>query len=155
MPRTPSPLATVAALLVLFLGGGVVGVELAERLAPGSWLAQAVSLFALPFAFAAGLQAWYGLALFLLVPRLVRWLVAGRPVRDPNAVVGTPSIPGSFVFVPISSVAGGIAGLVTGLASPTHPAWVVTLAYWLLGTVHGLAAWRLARRGVLLPPESI
>jgi hypothetical protein len=44
---------------------------------------------------------------------------------------------------------------VAGLASPTQPAWLVALVYWLVGTAHGVLGWRLARRGVLLPPESI
>lgn len=152
MPGSPSPLPTIAAFLGLFLGGAVIGVELAEELAPGSWIAQIVSFFALPFAFATGLQAWYGLALFSLIPRLVRWLVAGRP---PGQALETPRIPGSFVFVPISSAAGGAAGLVVGLASRTHPSWLIVVAYWLLGTIHGVVAWRLARRGVLLPPENV
>jgi hypothetical protein len=45
--------------------------------------------------------------------------------------------------------------MVVGLASSTHPAWLVALVYWLVGTGHGALAWRLARRGVLMPPESI
>ncbi|CAN5891022.1 hypothetical protein BH24GEM1_BH24GEM1_13280 [soil metagenome] len=33
--------------------------------------------------------------------------------------------------------------------------WLVALVYWLVGTVYGLVAWQLARRGFLLPPESL
>lgn len=73
------------------------------------------------------------------------------------AVAGfsAPGIPGSLVFLPLGSVAGAAAGMVVGLASSTHPAWLVALVYWLVGTGHGALAWRLARRGVLMPPESI
>jgi hypothetical protein len=45
--------------------------------------------------------------------------------------------------------------VVAGLASSTQPAWLVMLVYWLVGTVHGVVAWRLARSGVLMAPESV
>ena len=144
----------IAALLGLFLGGGAAGIALAKTLVPGSWLAEAVSFFALPVAFAAGLQAWYGLALLSLVPRLVGWLRGRGTGRPPRPLGGTPQLPGSFVFLPLSSGIGGVVGLVVGLMSSTHPAWQVALWYWLVGTLHGVLAWRLARSGALLLPES-
>jgi hypothetical protein len=52
-------------------------------------------------------------------------------------------------------MAGLVSGLVVGIMSPTHPAWLVALLYWLVGTGHGALAWRLARMGVLIPPESV
>ena len=48
-----------------------------------------------------------------------------------------------------------LAGSVSECASTTHPAWLVALAYWLAGTLHGLIAWRLARRGILIPPQTV
>ena len=107
----PPTFPLIAAILGLFLGSGAVGVAMAGALAPGSRLAEAVSLFALPFAFAVGLQAWYGLALLSLVPRLVRWLVGGC----------VPALPGAFVFVPLSSCAGALAGIVSGSRPPPIP----------------------------------
>jgi hypothetical protein len=141
--------------MTLFLGGAAAGLGLAGALAPGSWVAQGVSLFALPVAFAASLQTWYGLALLSLVPRLLGWLRGSTGVPPRNLGLPTLEVPGSFVFLPISSGVGAVAGVVVGLVSSTHPAWLVALVYWLVGTVHGVLGWRLARRGFLLPPESL
>jgi hypothetical protein len=154
MPSSPGLVTSISALLSLFLGGAAAGIGLAGILAPGSWLAEIVSFFALPVAFAAGLQAWYGLALFSLIPRLFRW-VSGSSSRPAGDQAERRRLPGSLVFLPLSSGAGALAGIVVGLVSPTHPIWVIVLVYWLVGTAHGLLAWRLARGGVLLPPESI
>ena len=151
MRDSPSVPGFLASLLVLFVGGAALGNWLADVLAPGSWVAQVVSFFALPVAFAAGLQAWYGLAIIGMVFRLLRWSVTtGRAL--PRRSRG---IPGGFVFVPISSTAGIIAGLIAGLASPTHSTLFVALVYWCVGTVHGLLAWLLARTGWLAPPEAV
>jgi hypothetical protein len=151
MTGSPGPLATVSALLGLFLGGAAAGLGLARALAPGSWLAELVSFFALPVAFAVGLQAWYGLALLSLIPRLLRRMSVSNLPPTPDQ---PRPLSGTFVFLPLSSAAGALAGAVAGLSSATSPSWLVFLVYWLTGTVHGLLAWRLARGGVLLPPES-
>jgi hypothetical protein len=128
---------------------------LAEAFAPGSWIAAVAGFFALPLAFAGGLQGWYGLALLSLLPRLLGRLRGLPSAPAPGGLAARPSIPGSFVFLPFSSVAGAAAGIVVGLASATHPAWLVALVYWIVGTSHGALAWHLARGGYLIPPESI
>lgn len=153
MPGSPGTLAAVGAFMGLFLGGGAAGAGLAELLAPGSRLAGAVGLFALPVAFAAGLQAWQGLALLGLIPRLLGRLRTNgsRPAARPPE--GLPGLPGSFVFLPLSSGAGALAGMIAGLASSTYPWWLVASTFWLVGTAHGLLGWQLARRGVLWPTE--
>ncbi len=153
--RSPSPLAIAAVFMTLFLGGAAAGVGLAGALAAGSWVAQVVSFFALPVAFAASLQAWYGMALLSLVPRLLGRLRGSTPERPRQPGSAQPGIPGSFVFLPISSGVGAVTGIVVGLVSSTHPAWLVALVYWVIGTAHGLLGWRLARGGFLLPPESM
>ena len=141
--------------MVLFLGGGAIGHAMAQAFAPGSWLAEIAGLFALPLAFAAGLQVWYGLALLSLIPRLV----AALRTRKLDALRGPgrrpAGLPGSFVFLPLSSIAGLVAGLLVGLASPTHSVWLVTLLFWVVGSAHGALAWALARAGILVPPESV
>ena len=149
----PAPLALAGALIGLFLGGALVGGALAAAFAPGSWLAEVVGFFALPLAFAAGLQAWYGLALLSLIPRVLTRLRGREPGGVPARYAG--GLPGSSVFLPFGSVAGGVAGLLVGLLSVTHPVWLVALAYWAVGTAHGALAWRLARAGLLTPPESL
>lgn len=154
IPNSPAPLAIIAAFLGLFLGGAAAGGALAGAFAPGSWIAEVVGFFALPLAFAAGLQAWYGLALLSLIPRFLGWLRGSRPLPVRRRQSASSSIPGSFVFLPLGSVAGATAGIVVGLASSTHPGWLVALVYWIVGTGHGALAWRLAHRGFLIPPES-
>jgi hypothetical protein len=154
IPHSRAPLAVIAAYLGLFVGGAAIGGALAEAFAPDSWLAEAAGFFALPLAFAAGLQAWYGLALFGLVLRALGSLWGSRS-REPRVRHGvSASLPGAFVFLPFSSTAGAAAGIVVGLASPTHAAWLVALVYWVVGTGHGALAWALARGGFLTPPES-
>jgi hypothetical protein len=154
MPHSPAPLGIMAAFLGLFLGGAAVGGALARVFAPTSWIAEAVGFFTLPIAFAAGLQAWYGLALLHLIPRVFGSLRGLRPQAARSRPGASASIPGAFVFLPLSSVVGAIAGIAVGLASPTHPAWLVALVYWIVGTGYGALAWGLARGGFLTPPES-
>jgi hypothetical protein len=150
----PRVVATAVAFVGLFLGSAAVGSGLARILAPGSWLAEAVSFFALPLAFAAGLQLWYGLALFSLVPRLVRAFLRSDGAAPVPTSSPTTALVGSWVFLPMSSGLGAVAGLVVGLASPTQSLWIVFPVYWLVGTLHGALAWRLARAGILMPPEA-
>jgi hypothetical protein len=149
---TPRPLSIACAFFGLFIGGALVGLGLARLLAPGSWWADALSGFALPLAFVLSLQAWFGLALLSLIPRLVRRLLG----RDPwGSAPPLPPIPGAAAFVPISSAIGLVVGIAVGWLSATHALWLVASVYWLVGTFYGLLAWRLARAGLLLPPENV
>lgn len=152
MSTFPGTWPALAAFGVLFLGGALTGLGLASWLAPGSWLAEAVGLFALPVAFALGLQAWYGLALLGLIPRLLGRL---RGLDTAPARPAAPEVPGSVVFLPLSSGIGAVAGVLVGLVSSTQPVWLVAAVYWIAGTAHGAIGWQLARRGWLMPPESI
>ncbi len=155
MPSSPGLVTRISALLALFVGGAAAGIGLTGSLAPGSWVAETVSFFALPIALAVGLQAWYGLALVGLIPGVLRRVTGSSPPPVVGRQAERRRLLGSIVFLPLSSGAGALAGVVTGLVSSTHPLWFVALVYWLAGTAHGLLAWRLARGGVLLPPESI
>ena len=162
-PETPAPggstrphprggaLALLAALAALFPGSAAVGVLLAERLAPGSWLAQIVGFFALPLAFVAGLQMWIGVAIFGAIVRLL----IGRRRSIGRRTETRAALPGSVVFLPLSSAAGLAAGLIVGVV-PASPSLLLAIAvFWLLGTLHGWLAWRLARAGVLVPPDTM
>ena len=140
MTRSPRLPAILAAYVGLFPGSAAVGVWLAELLAPGSRLAELVSFFAL---------AHLG-----LVPRLLGRLRASGSAAPAARTWGRPELPGSWVFFPLSSVFGLLAGVAVGLASSSHAAWLVALVYWLVGSLHGLLAWRLARAGFLMPPDA-
>jgi hypothetical protein len=143
--------ALIAALLVLFPGSAALGVTLAEWLAPGSWIAQIAGFFALPLAFVLGLQMWIGVAIFGAVVRLL--VSRSRPPRisDRDRIV----LPGSFVFFPLSSGAGLLAGVITAIVPSASSAILAIAVFWLTGTLHGFVAWRLAKRGVLVPPDSM
>jgi hypothetical protein len=149
--NTGGPLALIVALLVLFPGSGGAGVTLAQYLAPGSWIAEAVGLFALPLAFVWGLQLWIGTA---LLGAVVGLLLGRRSARDRPAPGEMLILPGSIVFLPLSSAAGLLAGIVIALLPATWSALLSIVAFWAIGTVHGLAAWQLAKRGVLVLPDS-
>ncbi|HET8623734.1 MAG TPA: hypothetical protein VFM14_09255 [Gemmatimonadales bacterium] len=56
--------------------------------------------------------------------------------------------------MPIASGIGAVVGIVVGWLSATHRVWLVAPIYWLAGTFYGWLAWRLARAGLLMPPES-
>ena len=127
MPGTPGTLPIVLAFVGLFFGGAAIGGALAAVFAPGSWIAEVAGFGALPLAFAVGMQAWYGLALVSLIPRLLG-MVLGVPARQARREQARGAgIPGSFVFLPLGSLAGATAGVVVGLVSPTHSAWLVGL----------------------------
>ena len=145
-------MALVAALLALFPGSAAIGVTLAEWLAPGSWIAQIAGFFALPLAFVTGLQLWIGAA---VLGALVRLIVFRRRPWRASEEGGSAGLPGSFVFFPLSSAAGLLAGaLIALLPAATSAVWAIVV-FWLTGTLHGLAAWRLAHRGVLVPPDGV
>ena len=151
--KAPGPWVMALAITGLFLGGGAVGDLLARLLAPGSWIAEAVGLFALPVAFAVAMQLWYGFAIFVLAPQLIALLFGRRPASP--AGIRRRSLPGAFLFLPVSAAAGTLAGLVIGIVSSTTPL-IVVLAVWMaVGVAHGWAGWRLAVTGCLVPPESV
>ena len=153
-PGTRSGWLIAASFVVLFPGGAAVGDLLARTLAPGSFVAEAVSFFALPVAFAMALQAWYGFAIVSVAATLWRMLVRRAKGAAGRAFAPRRHLPGAFVFLPFSVGASAFAGAVAGLLSPTRPALLVFLVYLAGGLLHGLAAWRLARAGYLMPPEA-
>ena len=154
MKTDRGPLPLILALLVLFLGGAVIGVALARTFAPGSFLAEAVSFFALPVAFAFGLKAWFGLALAGAAIRVIG-MRRSDAAQSQTAREETRPLAGSFVFLPLSSGAGALAGIVVAIVSTRGSGWLAWVTYWTVGTLHGFVSWRLARAGVLMPPESV
>lgn len=147
LEREPPIWRQIATLIVLFLGSGVGGALVAERLAPDSIVASAAGLFALPFTFAIGLQLWLGTGLLLAIVHRLR----GRKFdKQP----GERLIPGgAFVFVPLAVAFNGAAGLVVAIAGSSI-GWVATLVlYVTLGALYGTACWRLARAGYIPMPH--
>lgn len=147
-------MTTALALLLAVPGGSALGAALAAWLAPGSWFASAVGMFALPLAFVAGLQSWIGLAFLLVLPRFVLAALRGdwRSAR-PRGDTPLPSPPGYGIFVPIASAAGLAAGVLTAFtgarAIPSLAVW------WAAGTAYGLMMRWFAGKGWLRWPDSM
>jgi hypothetical protein len=153
--RAPrSALLIVAALAVALFGGAALGLGLAQLMAPRSILADIVSFFVFPLAFALGWQAWIGLAIALSLPRLFRRLRRPEePAVEPEEVrAPVDALPGAGIFVPIATGMGLAAGVLVGLVS-TWPLQAVLVAYTLSGLGYGLVLWGLANAGFLLWPE--
>jgi hypothetical protein len=140
-PPPRSPWLQALALAVMFLGSGLGGTLLVTTIAPGSFLAAFAGAFAFPLAFGLGMPCWLGLALATALWGRVRH---GPRKARPHEIPG-----GSIAFVPVSIGLAGVAGLVVGLSGSRIGAVATLALYLLLGTVHGVACWQLARRGYL------
>jgi hypothetical protein len=153
--RSPrSPILVLAALTLAIGGGVVLGVGLAHALAPRSTLANIVSTFLFPLAFALGWQAWIGLAIALSLPRLFRrFRRLESPDVEPDADRAPAAVlPGAGIFVPIATGMGLAGGLLVGLVS-TWPLPAVLVIYTSGGLGYGLVLWWLADAGFFLVPE--
>lgn len=155
MPSQRSAWITVPLIMLLFLGGGMLGLRLAEQVAPESGIAAFAGLFMLPMAFAAGLQLWLGFALVAAIGYLMRHLLrlARRAPASAERIVPAMIPPGSFAFLPCGLVCGGAAGLVTGFVASEAGFLMVLFAYLGVGCAYGLLCWQLARNGWLPFPE--
>jgi hypothetical protein len=146
---------TIPLLFLLFLGGAVLGMSLAERLAPESFVAAFVGLFMLPLAFILGMQFWLGLALLGAIGHGLRYLLGrarGSTARLPRTASSTIP-PGSVAFFPIAALSGGVGGLITASVASRAGFLAVVLTYSVIGMAYGLLCWQLARRGWLPFPE--
>jgi hypothetical protein len=137
-------------MLGVFGSGPLLGIGLARLLAPGSFVAESIGMFAFPLAFVVGLQAWLGFAIFAAVAGFGRRLLSKKLAQHTGPSAAPP---GSFVFVPLSVGAGLLAGIVVGLVSETHALMTSVLLYVAAGIVYGSVVWQLARSGYLPFPE--
>lgn len=153
IPRR-NTLIVVTVLAVAFFGAGGLGLALAATLAPGSQVASAISFLLLPAALILGFNAWLGLAILILVPQLIVRLLRPGPSRVLVEARREVVPPGSWAFLPMSSVIALAGGIVVGFLSVAYQGWVVALVYWLVGTIYGASLWFLARTGYLPFPDS-
>lgn len=156
--NTPSPrprALTVPIVLGLLFGGGYVGTQLANLVAPDSGLAEFISFFALPVSLTFGIIGWLGAASVRVLRMRRRAARAGKDSRTVTEPFATGSIfpPGSFAFVPAALIPCALAGVVVGLLS-SHFGFIAVLgSYLLLGLGYGLSCWKLAQHGYLPFPE--
>ena len=149
-----SPWVTAPVVLGFFFGGGYVGIQLANGLAPNSAIAEFVSFFALPVSFFIGIVGWLGTAVLGALPKLVRLIRhKDRSSGRENGLAGSAIPPGSFAFVPAAIVSCTLCGLVVGALSTTLSFIIVVFLYFVLGIGYGAACWKLAQNGFLPFPE--
>ena len=144
----PAPVRRFLTLLALLVGGGVAGPALARNVAPGSAVAEFVSFLFLPFSLLLGLSLWLGVATLAML------LASG--LRRPKYVPDAPVMRrGAFVFVPVSVMVSGSAGVFVALL-PSSTSFVgAFLGYQVLGILYGILAWQLAQRGQLPTVENM
>lgn len=123
---------------------------MAERLAPGWFLAGLAGLFMLPLSFLVGLVLWQGVAIIKLLFRLP-FLLFRRSQGARVEVVAIP--PGAAVFVPVALFFGLVGGFVIGAMPGDSGVFEATGWGGLLGGFYGVAVWQLARRGYIAFPE--
>lgn len=149
-----SPWVTAPVVLGLFFGGGFVGEQLANALAPYSAIAEIVGFLALPVSFFIGIVGWLGTAVFGALPKLVRLIRhKKRSSGQENDLAESAIPPGSFAFIPAAVVSCMLCGLVVGALSTTLSFIVVVALYFVLGLGFGAACWKLAQSGFLPFPE--
>jgi hypothetical protein len=143
------PASTVASfiiLLILFVGGGFAGEQLAIALAQGSGLSRLLGFLALPASFVFGFFAWAGAAAIVVV----KWFAKGG-ARSSQRPRGIP--PGASGFLWSSVLSCSLVGMLIGLLSNTHGFIVVFSSYFAVGVAYGALCWRLARSGWLQFPR--
>jgi hypothetical protein len=144
---------TVPTTFALFLGGGIVGAEMAHRLAPGSMFASFLSLMTLPLAFAAGMYKWLG---FSVVAAVLEWFDRLAHVaffRNAPRPAGNEAVPpGTIAFIPAALAATGGCGVIVGMVSSSS--FISTIGiYLVIGLIYGVLCWSLARKGFIPFPE--
>ena len=144
---------TVPTTFSLFLGGGIVGAELAHRLAPGSMFASFLSLMTLPLAFAAGMYKWLG---FAVVSAVLEWfdrLARAAFFTNAPRQTGSEAVPpGTIAFIPAALAATGGCGVIVGMVGSTSFFDAIGI-YLVVGLIYGVLCWSLARKGFIPFPE--
>ena len=138
------PLLAALNAFTLFLGGGLIGALLAGWVAPGSGVAAAVSLLALPGAFMLSLLLWQGFTFFVAILRLLRY----RRRVDKGTSVFEALARKAWILVPVPVIFCSFAGIVVGIVGDTGFIKTVFL-YVLLGSVYGWICYALGRTGRL------
>lgn len=138
-------------IIGLLIGGAVLGILLADWIAPGSSLAMPLSALLFPASIILGFFGWLGLAI-LHLPIAIFRLITGR--KQPEHGRGDQFIPpGSFAFLPVSVLLSTLVGLACGLVPGGWSVLTTVPLYVALGTAFGLLLWRLAKIGLLPFPE--
>ncbi len=149
--RTRLTLWQSLTIIGLLIGGALLGILLADWIAPGSSLAMPVSALLFPVSIILGFFGWLGLAILHLPMAIFRW-ITGR--KQPDHGRGDQFIPpGSLAFLPVTVFCSALVGLICGLVPGGWTVFAAVPLYVILGFAFGLLLWRLAKTGLLPFPE--
>ena len=139
-----NPWIPIVGFFGMLLGGTIFAGWMGGAMAPEADFAVALSALAFPAAFMVGMLLWLGArfpALLLhILGNLLRW--ARKQPPAPGRIR-----PGSFIFIPISTVFCSLAGLAIGAASTEWSIAATATVYSLAGLGYGAWLWRMAETG--------
>ena len=152
----------IAALLAAFLFGGMaIGLGIAVTAGGGSVGSVIVGFLALPLAFGLAMSAWRAVLAAWLMGGLARSIIRSRGNeerfradvgRSMEAARASGVLPGTWVFVPVTTAVGLVGALAMAIAADGDG---VTAggAILVAAVAFGVILRRLARRGLLPIPE--
>ena len=144
---------TFGMLVSCFASGPLLGLLLSRVLAPGSELAEVVSIFAFPSGYFVALLAWLGFGVLAVALGTLRSLLRGRKPGSSEPGSGDVIVPpGAGAFVIFGSLFAAGAGVIAA-ASSERSALLVMATYLAAGLGYGWALRALAYRGYLPFPE--
>lgn len=114
MPGEKHPVLSFLAILVLFLGSGLLGIGLASWLAPDSKLASFIAFPVFPLAFMISMILWQGFSLIVLIFKLLVGALKKSKRGSPEDALQTLRKK-AIIMIPVPVIFGGIAGALVGL----------------------------------------
>jgi hypothetical protein len=128
----------------MLMVGSVFGGWLGGAMAPEADFAVLISAITLPASFLLGLGLWLGdrfPGVFVQIfGNLLLW--AKKEPPEPGQIW-----PGSFIFIPISTILYSLAGTAVGFAGYQWSLPVTVTIYSGLGLVYGVGLWQMAETG--------
>jgi hypothetical protein len=145
-----NPWIPVFGFFGMLIGGAAFGGWMGGAMAPETDFAVWVSALPLPASFLLGMGLWLGDRLpgvfVQIFGNVLRWAKKQDP--EPGRVW-----PGSFIFLPISTIFCALAGTAIGFSSTQWSLPVTVTAYSVLGLVYGVGLWQMAETGHFPIPE--
>ncbi|MCA9503140.1 MAG: hypothetical protein KC616_08650 [Myxococcales bacterium] len=149
VPHRSAP-SQLLAVFGSFAAGPIVGIRLADALAPDSTVAQLAAALGFCLTFVGGLLLWFGLGLFGIVRTM--WRRRGGRVQRADGVKGVLVPPGYRSFVVLGLLLPPTTGLLVGLLS-TSPLLLCMAIFTMAGLLYGICLRALAHHGYLPFPE--
>jgi hypothetical protein len=134
----------------MLIGGAVFAGWMGGAMAPETRFAATLSALTPPAGFLLGMGLWLGdrfPGVFVQIfGNLLRWAKKQKP--EAGRVW-----PGSFIFIPISTIFCALSGTAIGFSSNLWSLPVTVTAYTVLGLVYGVGLWQMAETGHFPIPE--